>query len=101
MSPFSVEDLEGILPPDPHEGHRRSRAETNGAGRRLPKGLPPRVARLLAEDPGEDRSDQTYRLVLTGLEEGLTDEQILTAARDHRPSMDKYGERLEIEVNKN
>ena len=59
----------------------------------------PHGSQALTDDRGKaDRSARCYALVMDGLETGLTDEKILARANDDPQCLDKYGDRLDAEV---
>jgi hypothetical protein len=60
----------------------------------------PYLLRLLAEAPNGDRSRQTWHLVAVAAEAGLDVDAIHALAVRHRPSVEKYGERLGAEVDR-
>ncbi len=62
--------------------------------------LPRHLQRMLAEPAGPDRSGQTHALVAAALEWGFDDEQVRQLADQHAASLDKYGKRLEGEVDR-
>jgi hypothetical protein len=53
---------------------------------------------MLAEPAGDDRSAQTHALVAAAVEWGLDDGQVLSLLDQHVPSLDKYGDRTEREI---
>jgi len=65
-----------------------------------PAGLSPYLLRLLAAEPGNDRSGQLWHLVCIALDEGRSPEEVHALAVRHRPSVHKYGERLRSEVDR-
>jgi hypothetical protein len=80
----------------PRPAGRRSR-RAPGA---IPHDLPRHLARQAGERPNGDRSRQTWRLVVAAVEWGLDDDQALGLAISHRPTVEKYGDRAEREVDR-
>lgn len=83
------------------------RARTAGAGDAAPIVAEPVsdedlsiALKLLKDEEPEDekRSDQHYAFVARAVEDGHPDGEILTLVRAHKPSTDKYGDRLEHET---
>lgn len=109
---WGIDDLAEHLGVDPKaEPATATRVRTRRTGkRRHSSGLravkperevPAYIRQLRVEEPsakGEGRSGQTFHLVLSGLEAGFSDEEILWLAERHGPSVDKYGDDLDIEV---
>jgi putative DNA primase/helicase len=63
------------------------------------EGLSPALARLRDEAAAVGtRSERHYALVARAVDDNHTDGQILTLVRDHAPSFEKYGYRLEAET---
>lgn len=60
--------------------------------------LPKHLERMLAEPGGPDRSGQTHALVAAAVEYGFDDGQVLTLLGSHAPTAEKYGKRLDAEV---
>jgi hypothetical protein len=58
----------------------------------IPAGLPRHLRARAGEAPGDDRSDQTWALVLGAVEWGLSDGEAMALALTHRPTTDKYGD---------
>jgi hypothetical protein len=58
----------------------------------IPRGLPRHLRVRAGEAPGDDRSDQTWALVLGAVEWGLNDGEALALALAHRPTTTKYGD---------
>ena len=91
--------LDRILPPE----RRRSTAHTHTAqaGAEAPPGdFPPEIASILA-DPADaklDRSARLFELVCACRRAHFSDGQTLSTAEFHKPSVGKYGARLEEEV---
>lgn len=63
----------------------------------MPETVPERLLDRLEEEPN-DRSKQTFNFVRACLEEGLSEEETLALALQHRPTREKYGERAEGEI---
>ncbi len=62
--------------------------------------MPAHIGRLAEAMPEGDRSRQTYALVAACVEAGIPDDEIHRLAAEHKPSVEKYGERLEAEVDR-
>jgi hypothetical protein len=60
----------------------------------------PYLLRLLAQPCGPDRSRQLWHLVRIALRDGHDPAAIHALAVRHRPSAEKYGERLGSEVDR-
>ena len=60
--------------------------------------LPRHLQEIMAEVPGVDRSGQVWNLVAAGLEWGLADGEILYLARRFTPAVEKYLDRLDLEL---
>ena len=75
------------LTSESNNGHRPG-------GRRVDPGavpdLPAYITRMVGEDPGEDRSQQTWKLVATMVECGYADEAIVATALTHAPTIGKW-----------
>ncbi len=62
--------------------------------------LPRHLDQLLAQAPGADRSGQMHALVAAAIEWGFDDGQVHQLVDQHPASLDKYGKRLEREVDR-
>lgn len=60
--------------------------------------LPSFVRRRMDEEVGDDRSRQAHALVGVCVELGLADSDVLAIAARHRPTIEKYGRSLAVEV---
>jgi hypothetical protein len=58
----------------------------------IPAGLPRHLRARASEAPGADRSEQTWALILSAVEWGLSDGETMALALAHRPTTDKYGD---------
>ncbi len=92
----ALRKLEALLPPVDVPSPPAAAVRATGP---LPA-LPRHLERMLAEPPGPDRSGQTHALVAAALEWGLDDGQVHQLADQHPASQDKYGKRLEREVDR-
>ncbi len=92
----ALHKLEALLPPVDVPSPP---AAVVGASGPLPA-LPRHLKRMLAEPPGADRSGQTHALVAAAVEWGLDDGQVHQLADQHAVSLDKYGKRIEREVDR-
>jgi hypothetical protein len=90
------DQLDALLPPDPGAG-RTEPLPAIPAGA-VPADLPKHLRDRLDEAPGPDRSAQTAGLVAAAVEWGLEDGQIVALALSHRPTVEKYGKRVEREA---
>lgn len=94
---WAISDLDDLLPladePDGEDGHL-------GPAEPLPNPLPPLVAAILTDHADEniDRSERLFALVVACRDAGMTAGQTISAGRLHRPSVAKYGRRVDEHV---
>jgi Bifunctional DNA primase/polymerase, N-terminal len=81
-------------------GRKRAQGRVTSVVRVMPASLPRHLAVQASEAPGEDRSAQTFRLVVAAVEWGLDDGQIHALAAAHQPTVEKYGARAPAEVDR-
>jgi len=91
-----TDPLDALLPPDPGVGRVEPPAFIPTG--QIPADLPKHLRDRLAEAPNGDRSAQTAGLVAAAVEWGLDDSQVLALALEHRPTVDKYGNRADREA---
>lgn len=96
---WEIAELEARLPPGRSTFSVMVGEEPVSAGP-LPEPLPVGVAVILADpaDAAVDRSARLFALVVACRAGGLSPGQTVGAARYHRPSTAKYGNRLDTEV---
>jgi hypothetical protein len=90
--------LEALLP-NPTTA-RRPPGRPGGTYMSIPDQLPRYLAQLVDQPPNGDRSRQLWHLVCIAVESGLDAGSVHDLAVRHRPSVEKYGERLAGEVDR-
>jgi hypothetical protein len=100
-APWTPETISKLFPTvEDRPTKTRRKGKTNAKKRR--DGPPPKtVAEALAQtaNPGI-RSDDTFLFVMLCLEHGHDDATIRALAKRHDPTLDKYGDRTEREINR-
>lgn len=94
---WAVSDLDDLLPAVEHHdaGHGQL-----PLAQPIDGDLPAVVAAILEDQADEnlDRSERLFALVVACRRAGLTEGQILTIERQHRPSVAKYGRRVDEQI---
>jgi Protein of unknown function (DUF3631) len=92
---WTVDALDDLLPPVEH-----STPTAEGPAAEPVDGLPAELEEIISEPVtvGMDRSVRTMAAVGACTRAGLTDGQIITAMRQHQPTVEKYDGRADAEV---
>jgi RepB DNA-primase from phage plasmid len=89
-APDELLELLGSPAPEPRGSVKRSRL--------LPEIVPEHILDKLHEQPGDDRSAQTFAFVAACLRSGLSEQTTLELGLQHEPTREKYGDRAAAEI---
>jgi hypothetical protein len=97
-APWSRDDLDDLLPVIKIANPATATVDLDALRTVSTRRLPVELLALTAEVPDPDRSGQSYRLIARAVEYGLGDAEVLALVFRHRPSIEKFGDRLMAEA---
>jgi hypothetical protein len=97
-APWARDDLDDLLPVIEIANPATATVDLDALRTVSTRRLPVELLALMAEVPDLDRSGQSYRLIARAVEYGLGDAEVLALVSRHRPSIEKFGDRLVAET---